>query len=242
MIWLCSSCNNQQDKSTGLIGAGSSFDYPLFSSMFAAYHEKNQIQINYQSIGSGGGILQLNHKTVDFGASDAPLNEEQSKDIKAAVLHIPVCIGAVVISYQIPGIKDTLNFSKDVLAAIYLGKITNWNDPAIQKDNPSTKLPDQMITVIHRSDGSGTSFIFTDYLSKINPTWKTKVGRGTSVNWPIGLGGKGNEGVAGLIKQTPGSIGYVELSYALENKMPVAKVKNLSGRFIRYGAGFLPIS
>ena len=225
------SCN-QQDKHTGLIGAGSSFDYPLFSAMFAEYHHQNQVQINYQSIGSGGGILQLINKTIDFGASDAPLNEEQSEDMKADALHIPVCMGAAVVSYQISGIKDTLNFSAGVLADIYLGKIKNWDDEMIRKDNPQVKLPNQMITVIHRSDGSGTSFIFTDFLSKVSANWKNKVGKGTAVNWPAGLGGKGNEGVAGLIKQTPGSIGYVELSYALENKMDIGRVRNQSDKFI----------
>lgn len=231
LVLLASSCN-QQDETTGLIGAGSSFDYPLFSSMFSKYHEQYHVQINYQSIGSGGGILQLTNKTIDFGASDAPLNEEQTKDMKADALHIPVCIGATVVSYHIPGVKDTLNFSPAALAAIYLGKIKNWDDESIQKDNPGVKLPNQMITVIHRSDGSGTSFIFTDFLSKVSEGWKEKVGKGTAVNWPAGLGGKGNEGVAGLIKQTPGSIGYVELSYAIENKMDVGKVKNKSDHFI----------
>lgn len=226
-----SSCN-QADKSTGLIGAGSSFDYPLFSTIFSEYHDKNKIQINYQSIGSGGGVLQLTNKTIDFGASDAPLNEEQTHDMGAEVLHIPVCIGATVVSYNIPGVKDTLNFSPSVLSSVFLGKIKNWDDQEIKKDNPNIKFPDLMITVVHRSDGSGTSFIFTDFLSKVNPEWKKKVGTGTSVNWPVGLGGKGNEGVSGLVKQSPGSIGYVELSYALENKMSIARIENQSGKFI----------
>ncbi len=222
----------QTDKSIGLIGAGSSFDYPLFSAMFSKYHEQNHVQINYQSIGSGGGILQLTNKTIDFGASDAPLNEEQTNDMQAAALHIPVCIGAAVISYRIEGVRDTLNFSPQVLANIYLGSIKNWDDPQIQNDNPNINLPHQMITVIHRSDGSGTSYIFTDFLSKVSEKWDKNVGTGTALNWPVGLGGKGNEGVAGLIKQSPGSIGYVELSYAIENKMAIGKVQNQSLQFI----------
>lgn len=227
------SCNQPGgDKMTGLTGAGSSFVYPLFSAMFSAYHEKKHVQVNYQSIGSGGGVLQLTHKTIDFGASDAPLNDEQSRDMGAPVLHIPVCIGAAVISYNLPGMKDTLNFSAETLAGIFLGKIKNWNDPEISKDNRGLNLPDLMITVVHRSDGSGTSFIFTDYLSKVSPQWKQKVGKGTAVNWPAGLGGKGNEGVAGLVKSSPGAIGYIELSYAIENKMGLARVRNMSGNFI----------
>ncbi|MGY3053041.1 phosphate transport system substrate-binding protein [Pedobacter sp. UYEF25] len=228
---IYSSCN-QKDKSTGLIGAGSSFDYPLFSSIFSKYHDKNKVQINYQSIGSGGGVLQLTNKTIDFGASDAPLNNEQTEGMGAEVLHIPVCIGATVVSYNIPGVKDTLNFSPNVLSSIFLGKIKNWDDPAIKKDNPNINFPNLMITVVHRSDGSGTSFIFTDFLSKVNPEWKNKVGVGTSVNWPIGLGGKGNEGVAGLVKLSPGNIGYIELSYAVENKMSIARIENQDGKFI----------
>ncbi|MBC7417531.1 MAG: phosphate ABC transporter substrate-binding protein PstS [Pedobacter sp.] len=226
-----SSCN-QVDKSTGLIGAGSSFDYPLFSTIFSKYHDKNKVQINYQSIGSGGGVLQLTNKTIDFGASDAPLNDEQTQGMGAKVLHIPVCIGATVVSYNIPGVKDTLNLSPNVLSSIFLGKIKNWDDPEVKKDNPTITFPDLMITVVHRSDGSGTSFIFTDFLSKVNPEWKNKVGTGTSVNWPVGLGGKGNEGVSGLVKQSPGSIGYVELSYAMENKMSIARIENQYGKFI----------
>ncbi|RXF71249.1 phosphate ABC transporter substrate-binding protein PstS [Arcticibacter tournemirensis] len=226
------SCNSGNDKATGLIGAGSSFVYPLFSTMFSEYHNQYRMQVNYQSIGSGGGILQLTNKTIDFGATDAPVNEEQEKNLEVPVLHVPVCIGATVISYHIPGVKDTLNLSPEVLADIFLGKIKNWNHPSLKKDNPGISLPNRMITVVHRSDGSGTSFIFTDYLTKVSNEWKERVGRGTAVNWPAGLGGKGNEGVAGLIKHSPGSIGYVELSYALENKMGVARIKNLAGRYI----------
>lgn len=233
-VLLFLSCGDPQnrDKRTGLIGAGSSFVYPLFSAMFTDYHDQHRIRINYQSIGSGGGILQLTNKTIDFGASDAPLNEEQEKNLKVPMLHIPVCLGAAVISYQLPGLKDTLNLSGTTLAGIFLGNIRQWDDPAIRKDNPGANLPGRRITVVHRSDGSGTSFIFTDYLSKISGAWKTKAGRGTAVNWPAGIGAKGNEGVAGLIKNTPGSIGYIELSYALENRMGVARIRNSSGNYI----------
>ena len=215
-----------------LLGAGSTFVYPLFSKQFSEYNKLNGLKINYQSIGSGGGILQLTNKTVDFGGSDAPLNDEQSKKIGADVLHIPMAAGADVISYNLPQIKDTLKFTPEVLANIFLGKITKWNDAAISKINPGAKLPDVAIVVAHRSDGSGTSYIWTDYLSKVSDEWKTKVGKGTSVNWPVGLGGKGNEGVAGLVKQTPGAIGYIELSYAFQNKMSVASIQNKAGNYI----------
>jgi phosphate transport system substrate-binding protein len=190
------------------------------------------LRVNYQSIGSGGGILQITNKTVDFGESDAPLNDEQTQKIGAPMLHIPMASGAVVISYNLPEVKDTLNISPAVLADIFLGKIKNWNDKAIAGINPGVKLPSMPIIVAHRSDGSGTTFIFVDFLSKVNDEWKTKVGKGTSVNWPAGLGGKGNEGVAGLVKQTPGAIGYIELAYAVQNKMAFAKVQNKSGKYI----------
>ena len=215
-----------------LLGAGSTFVYPLFSKQFSEYNKSNGLKINYQSIGSGGGILQLTNKTVDFGASDAPLNEEQTTKIGAAVLHVPMAAGADVVSYNLPQVTDTLKLTPEVIANIFLGKITKWNDAAISKINAGVKLPEVAIVVAHRSDGSGTSFIWTDYLSKVSEEWKTKVGKGTSVNWPVGLGGKGNEGVAGLVKQTPGSIGYIELSYAFQNKMAVAKIQNKSGNFI----------
>ena len=219
-------------SSTGLLGAGSTFVYPLFSKMFAEYEKSHNIKVNYQSIGSGGGILQLTNKTVDFGGSDAPLNDEQSQKIGVPVLHIPMASGAAVITYNIPGLSKSLKITPQVIASIYLGKITNWNDKQIASANPDAKLPDLTIVVIHRSDGSGTSFIWTDYLSKVSDEWNKKVGRATAVNWPAGLGGKGNEGVTGLIKQTPGAIGYVELAYAIQNKMPVAQVQNQSGKFI----------
>jgi phosphate transport system substrate-binding protein len=215
-----------------LLGAGSTFVYPLFSKLFSEYHKTTGLKVNYQSIGSGGGILQLTNKTVDFGDSDAPLNEEQTKKISAPVLHIPMCSGAVVLSYNLPEVKDTINLTPELLANIFLGKIKTWNDPQITAVNPSVKLPGTEIIIAHRSDGSGTTNIFTTYLSKVSPEWESKVGKGSSINWPAGLGGKGNEGVAGLIKQTPGAIGYIELAYAIQNKMAFARIKNKSGAFI----------
>jgi phosphate transport system substrate-binding protein len=215
-----------------LLGAGSSFVYPLFSRLFAEYNKRTGIKVNYQSIGSGGGILQLTNKTIDFGDSDAPLNADQEKKMGAPVLHIPMCSGAVVISYNIPDFKGKLKLDPDVLANIFLGKVKKWNDPQISKINPGLNLPDVAIFVAHRADGSGTTNIFTGYLSKISNEWNTKVGQGTAVNWPAGLGGKGNEGVSGLIKQTPGGIGYIELAYAIQNGMPFADLKNKSGNYI----------
>lgn len=215
-----------------LLGAGSTFVYPLFSKLFSEYNKEKGLKVNYQSIGSGGGILQLTNKTVDFGDSDAPLNEEQTQKIGAPILHIPMCSGADVISYNLSGVKDTLKLTPAIIADIFLGKIKNWNDPQIVSSNAGVKLPNTPIIVAHRSDGSGTTYIFVDYLSKVSTEWKTKVGKGTSVNWPAGLGGKGNEGVAGLVKQTPGSIGYIELAYAIQNKMAFAKIQNKSGSFI----------
>ncbi|TWI94060.1 phosphate ABC transporter substrate-binding protein, PhoT family (TC 3.A.1.7.1) [Mucilaginibacter frigoritolerans] len=215
-----------------LLGAGSTFVYPLFSKIFAEYGKTHDVKVNYQSIGSGGGILQLTNKTVDFGGSDAPLNAEQAKKIGVPVLHIPMASGAVVVTYNVPGVKGTLKLTGKDLADIYLGKITNWNSGEIKATNPGANLPDLPIVVIHRSDGSGTSFIFTDYLTKVNPEWASKIGKASAVNWPAGLGGKGNEGVAGLVKQTPGAIGYNELAYAIQNKMAYADVQNKSGKFI----------
>ena len=215
-----------------LLGAGSTFVYPLFSKLFAEYDKETGIKVNYQSIGSGGGILQLTNKTIDFGDSDAPLNDDQAKKMGADVLHIPMCAGAVVISYNLPDLKSTLKLDPDVLANIFLGKITKWTDAKLKILNPDVKFPSQNIVVIHRSDGSGTTFIFSDYLTKVSKDWEAKVGRGKSLNWPVGLGGKGNEGVSGLIKQTPGSLGYTELLYALSNNMPVASVLNSAGNYI----------
>lgn len=215
-----------------LLGAGSTFVYPLFSKLFAEYNKETGIRVNYQSIGSGGGILQLTNKTIDFGDSDAPLNDDQAKKMGADVLHIPMCAGAVVISYNLPEVKGTLKLDPDLLANIFLGKITKWDDAQIAKLNPGIKLPSTAIFIAHRSDGSGTTNIFTTYLAKVNSEWAVKPGKGSAINWPIGLGGKGNEGVAGLIKQTPGAIGYVELAYAMQNKMAFADLKNKSGNFI----------
>lgn len=214
-----------------LLGAGASFPYPLYSKMFSEYNSRTGVKINYQSIGSGGGIKQLMSKTVDFGASDAFLNDEDLSKMPSAVVHIPTCLGAAVLTYNLPG-DPTLKFTPDVVADIFLGKISNWNDARIRQLNPGVKIPDMAISIVHRSDGSGTTFIFTDYLSKVNEEWKNKVGHKTSVDWPAGLGAKGNEGVSGMIKQIPGAVGYVELIYALQNKMPVGLLKNKSGKFV----------
>jgi len=220
----------QDDKT--LLGAGSSFINPLFSKMFADYNAKTGIQVNYQSIGSGGGILQLTNKTVDFGASDGPLNDEQTAKFGVPVLHIPQASGAVVVTYNLPGDNNNISLTPDIIADIFLGKIKTWNDARITSINKGVNIPGLPILVAHRSDGSGTTNIFTNYLSKVSAEWKTKVGSAGAVNWPAGLGGKGNEGVAGLVKQTPGAIGYVELIYALQNKMDYAKIQNKKGKFI----------
>src|SRR5205814_7905501 len=215
-------------------GAGATFPYPIYSKWFNEYHRKfPQIQINYQSIGSGGGIRQVIEGTVDFGATDGPMTDEQLKQAKTKILHFPTVLGAVVPAYNVPGVTQEINFTPEALAGIFLGKTTKWSDPEFKKANAGVNLPDKNIVVIHRSDGSGTTYVWVDYLSKVSPDWKDKVGKGASVNWPVGLGGKGNEGVAGLIKQTPNSIGYVELIYAIQNKMPYGKVKNAAGDFIK---------
>jgi phosphate transport system substrate-binding protein len=219
-------------------GAGATFPYPIYSKWFDVYHTKfPNVQFNYQSIGSGGGIKQVTEGTVDFGASDGPMNDDQLKAFEtkhgSGILHFPTVLGAVVPTYNIAGVSDSLNFTPEALAGIYLGKITKWNDPAIAGANKGVNLPAADIVVVHRSDGSGTSYIFTDYLSKVSDEWKTKGGKGTSVNWPVGLGGKGNEGVTGLVKQTPNSIGYVELIYAVQNNIPYGSVKNASGAFVK---------
>jgi phosphate transport system substrate-binding protein len=219
-------------------GAGATFPYPMYSKWFDEYHKKDaNLQINYQSIGSGGGIKQVTEGTVDFGASDGPMNDEQLKAFQDkhgfAILHFPTVMGADVPTYNIPGVSAELNFTPEALAGVFLGKITKWNDPAIAGANKGVNLPGNDIVVVHRSDGSGTTYIWTDYLAKVSDEWKNKVGKGTSVNWPVGLGGKGNEGVAGLVKQTPNAFGYVELIYAVQNKMPYGKVKNSSGAFIK---------
>jgi len=217
-----------------LNAAGATFPYPIYSKWFDEYRKLHpSIQINYQSIGSGGGIAQLIAKTVDFGASDGPMTDEQLSKAGFKILHFPTVMGAAVPTYNVAGVNTELKFTPEALAGIYLGTITKWNDPAIAGPNPGVKLPSDDIIVIHRSDGSGTTYIWTDYLSKISPAWNSKVGKGTSVNWPVGLGGKGNEGVAGLIKQTPGALGYVELIYAIQNNQPYGLVKNSSGVFVK---------
>lgn len=219
-----------------LNGAGATFPYVIYSKWFDVYHTKTNIEFNYQSIGSGGGIKQVIEGTVDFGATDGPMTPEQLNDAKTKqgtdILHIPTVLGAVVVTYNLPDAGKELKLTSEVLAGIFLGEITKWNDAKIAGLNPGVNLPDQQIIVAHRSDGSGTSFIFTDYLTKVSKSWETKVGRGTSVNWPAGLGGKGNEGVSGLVKQTPGAIGYVELAYAVKNNLPYASLKNKAGKFI----------
>jgi phosphate transport system substrate-binding protein len=213
-------------------GAGATFPYPIYSKWFDAYAKVDpSVRFNYQSIGSGGGQKQILSQTVDFGASDGPMSDDNLAKAPGKILHIPTVAGAVVMSYNLPG-SPKLKLDGDTIAGMYLGQIKKWNDPKLTALNPGTKLPDQDIVVVHRSDGSGTTFIFTDYLSKISPEWKTKAGTNTSVNWPTGLGGKGNEGVSGQIKQTPGAIGYVELIYAIQNKMPDAQVKNAAGQFV----------
>jgi phosphate transport system substrate-binding protein len=219
---------------TKINAAGATFPNPIYSKWFSEYHKlRPDIQINYQPIGSGGGIRQLLAGTVDFGASDGPMTDEQLAQAKQKILHIPTVLGAVVPAYNIPGFNGELKFTGEVLANIYLGKITTWSDPAIAKLNPGIKLPGDTIVVNHRSDGSGTTFIFTDYLSSVSPEWKSAVGKGTSVKWPVGLGGKGNEGVAGNIRQMPGSIGYVELIYAVQNNIPYGVVQNKAGNFVK---------
>lgn len=214
-------------------GAGATFPYPIYSKWFDVYSTVNpEARFNYQSIGSGGGIKQITSGTVDFGASDGPMTDQQMSEAPGRLLHIPTVMGAVVVAYNLPGVEKGLKLKPDVLADIYLGKITKWSDARIAADNAGMALPDLPIVVARRSDGSGTTYIFVDYLCKISGDWKVKVGKGTSVNWPVGLGGKGNEGVAGLIKQTPGALGYVELSYAVKNNLPYAFMQNKSGNFI----------
>jgi len=219
-------------------GAGATFPYPIYSKWFDVYHQKNgNIQFNYQSVGSGAGIKQVTEGTVDFGATDGPMNDDQLKAFQdkrgSAILHFPTVLGAVVPTYNVPGVTGALNFTPEALAGVFLGKITKWNDPAIAGANKGVNLPAEDIVVVHRSDGSGTTYVWTDYLSKVSEEWNSKVKKSTSVNWPVGLGGKGNEGVTGLIKQTPGSIGYVELIYAVQNSVPYGSVKNSSGNFIK---------
>ncbi|MGH9636327.1 MAG: phosphate ABC transporter substrate-binding protein PstS, partial [Candidatus Angelobacter sp.] len=219
---------------TTLNGAGATFPNPMYQKWFSEYHKAHpDIQFNYQSIGSGGGIRQVLAQTVDFGASDGPMTDEQLAQAKTKILHIPTVLGAVVPAYNVPGVTGELKFTPEALAGIFLGKITTWNDPAIAKANPGVSLPNQTILVIHRSDGSGTTYIFTDYLSKVSPDWQSGPGKGTSVKWPVGLGGKGNEGVAGMIRQMQGGIGYIELIYAVQNKIDYGSVRNAAGVFVK---------
>ena len=216
-----------------LTGAGATFPYPIYSKWFSEYSAAHPgVQINYQSIGSGGGIRQVTAGLVDFGASDGPMTDEQLASSKIKLVHIPTVLGAVVPVFNVPGVRD-LKFTSDVIADIFLGKISTWNDPRIAKDNPGVKLPDLKIIVVHRSDGSGTSYIFTDYLSKVSKDWANGPGKGTSPSWPVGVGGKGNEGVAGLVRQLPGAMGYVELIYALQNRISYGEVKNPAGNYIK---------
>jgi phosphate transport system substrate-binding protein len=219
---------------TTLNGAGATFPYPMYSKWFSEYHKLHpDIQMNYQSIGSGGGIRQVIAGTVDFGASDGPMTDDQLKEAKMKILHIPTVLGADVPAYNIPGVTAELKFTPEALAGIFLGKVTKWNDKAIASVNPGVNLPEKDIIVVHRSDGSGTTYIWTDYLTKVNADWQSQTGKGTSVKWPIGLGGKGNEGVAGLIRQLAGSIGYVELIYAVQNNISYGSVKNAAGNFVK---------
>lgn len=214
-------------------GAGATFPYPIYSKWFDVYTSINpDARFNYQSIGSGGGIKQITAGTVDFGATDGPMTDQQMAEAPGRIFHLPMVMGAVVPAYNVPGAEKGLKLTPDVLADIFLGKISKWNDPRIASVNPDFQLPDSPIIVVHRSDGSGTTYIWVDYLCSVSGEWKLKVGKGTSVNWPVGLGGKGNEGVAGLVKQMPGSLGYVELSYAIKNNLAYGFVQNKSGNFI----------
>jgi phosphate transport system substrate-binding protein len=212
-------------------GAGATFPYPIYSKWFDEYNKKTGVKINYQSIGSGGGIRQVLEGTVDFGATDGPMSDEQLGQAKTPILHFPTVLGAVVVTFNLPGIEK-LRLTPETITGIFLGKITSWNDPALVKDNPGIALPAQPIVPVHRSDGSGTTYVFVDYLSKVSPEWAKSVGKSTAVSWPVGLGGKGNEGVTGLVKQTPNAIGYVELVYAVQNKLPYAEIKNRAGSFV----------
>ena len=234
LLLLCAFIARPMIGQTTLNGAGATFPYPMYSKWFSEYHKLHpEIQMNYQSIGSGGGIRQVIAGTVDFGATDGPMTDDQLKEAKVKILHLPTVLGADVPAYNIPGVTAELNFTPEALAGIFLGKIGKWNDKAIASANPGVSLPDKDIIVVHRSDGSGTTYIWTDYLSKVSSDWQSQVGKGTSVKWPIGLGGKGNEGVAGMIRQLPGSIGYVELIYAVQNKIPYGPVKNSAGNSVK---------
>ncbi|HEX3156470.1 MAG TPA: phosphate ABC transporter substrate-binding protein PstS [Candidatus Angelobacter sp.] len=217
-----------------LNGAGATFPYPIYSKWFSEFHKAHpSVQINYQSIGSGGGIRQLQAGTVDFGASDMPLNDQQLSEMNKTIIQLPTVLGSVVPAYNVSGVSGEIKFTPEALAGIYLGKITKWNDKALTDANPGINLPNKSIVVVHRSDGSGTTFVWTDYLSKVSPEWKSAAGANTSVKWPVGLGGKGNEGVAGLVRQMDGAIGYIELIYALQNKIAFGPVRNPAGNFVK---------
>jgi phosphate transport system substrate-binding protein len=219
-------------------GAGATFPYPIYSKWFDEYTKVDpSVRFNYQSIGSGGGIMMLKNQTVDFGASDAPLNEQQLQQMPAPVLHFPSVMGAVVLAYNLPDVKQKIRLTGPVIADIYLGKVVKWSDPEITRLNPGVTLTDDPIVTCHRSDGSGTTYIFSDYLSKVSPAWQQKAGKGTSLKWPVGLGGKGNEGVTGLVQQTPGAVGYVELIYAIKNNIPFPDIKNHDGNWITASLG-----
>ena len=238
LLLLCAFVALPLAAQTKLNGAGATFPYPIYSKWFSEYHGlHSDIEINYQSIGSGGGIRQVTEGTVDFGASDMPMTDAQLKEAqdkrKTRILNLPTVLGADVPAYNIPGVTGEVKFTPEILAGIFLGRITKWNDKAITSVNTGVNFPDRDIVVAHRSDGSGTTFIWTDYLSKISPEWESRVGRNTSVQWPIGLGGKGNEGVAGLIRQMPGAIGYIELIYAVQNKISYGSVRNSAGNFVK---------
>jgi phosphate transport system substrate-binding protein len=234
LLGLAATAGAQSSGTVLLNAAGATFPYPIYSKWFDVYHQQHpNIQINYQSIGSGGGIRQLLAGTVDFGASDGPMSDEQLAQAKFKILHFPTVLGAVVPTYNVAGVAGELNFTQKALAGIFLGTITKWNDPEIANANKGVSLPSTDIVVVHRSDGSGTTYIWTDFLAKVSVEWKTKVGKGTSPNWPVGLGGKGNEGVTGLVKQTPNSIGYIELIYAVQNNIAYGKVQNAAGKFVK---------
>ncbi len=235
MVLLLCAASPLTNAQTTLTGAGSTFVYPIMTKWASDYHKTNpSVQINYQSIGSGGGIRQVSEGVVDFGATDGPMSDQDLASSKVGrLLHVPVVMGADVAAYNVPGVTTDLRFTPEALADIFLGKITKWNDPEIAHANAGVKLPDTSVVVVHRSDGSGTTYIWTDYLSKISPEWNSRVGKGTSVKWPTGLGAKGNEGVAGEIRQLQGSIGYIELIYAQQNKIPFGNVRNSSGNFVK---------
>lgn len=227
---------NASSSGVDLTGAGATFPYPLYSKWFHEYAQRNNVRINYQSIGSGGGIRQLSEGTVDFGATDSPMTDEEMARARGGpILHVPTVLGAVVVTYNLPGITQPLRLDPETIAGIYLGRIVKWNDARIAALNPGVSLPNADIIVVHRSDGSGTSFVFTDYLSAVSQEWARGPGRGKEVQWPVGLGGKGNEGVAGQVKQTPNAVGYVELAYARQNRLPAAAIKNASGAFVEPG-------